>query len=361
MNAPRSAPTFAARSEGLFVLALGGGLGWLASSASYAALMNPAFRPLTLVGAVLIAGMGLALMLRPSRAPDRGALAVFGALFLLVALGRPAGPGAARLTPPTTGVPEHLARDGYAPIDLGTLFDAASRPQAAQRVVVRGRLHRTTELDAAGEVIVYAPLMSCCLADAVALGVRAVWPASGMTDIASGWPCIFGELRPLPAPVPVPPFAIGPIRLATVSSEFVLHIDEVVDARTLLPSVVALIPADRCGAFLDALRSSGVLQELEGDGPFTLLAPLDAGFLRNAADLKGAGLQRYVRSFVLTERRTRRALTGASELPTLAGRSLRVRAGVGTSSVEGARVLFGDQLGRNGIVHIVHPAWAPDR
>ena len=70
-------------------------------------------------------------------------------------------------------------------------------------------------------------------------------------------------------------------------------------------------------------------------------------------------LRRYLESFVMRGAVSRSDLMDRKTIETLSGRTLSVVIDNGRPFIEGARILFADQVGRNGLVHIVHPAWAP--
>jgi hypothetical protein len=345
-----------ARAEAALLVALGGLGLWFSAAGAYTLLMSPEFRALTAVGAVLILAMGAALLVRP-RADPRPAPTVVLAAFTAFAVAATGGARGAGVVVAPDIAAEETRRAGYEAVEIGRLLeDFADGALVADgaRVAVTGFVHRTAELDAEGRYALLRPRMACCIADAVAIGVQVEAAPDGAPDEGE-WVTVFATARLAAAPIETPPFRIGPILFTVVSATHELVADEAVPVRSLLPDVLETIPAERCGAFLRALEATGVADELRGEGPFTLLCPLDESF-EAAAPTDETALAAYLRRFVVVGDVVERDLFGVTELPTLDGGVLEVIAGNGRATVGGARVLFGDQRARNGFVHVVHPA-----
>lgn len=357
------------RLEPLLLLAFGVGALVFASGPRYTALMNPSFRWVTLAGAALVVIMGLALLVVPRRAPGRSAVLIFGALGLLVATGRPDMAQSDAIVPPDVG--PALAREGYDELLIENLFRTLSEevedvPEGLY--VVTGRVHRPPSAgDAPRDVLLY-PKVACCLADALAYAVHLDLTGGATVPEGAAWVYAYGRLRRLDTPLVTSPFKVGAIAFTAVSRRYVLEVDEMVDYRTLLEDVTEKIPKVQCGAFLKALQATGLAEVLAGEGPFTIFAPIDSAFLRHveALDTSGSGtvdaprLRKYVEGFVIRGRTSRLDLLALPAIETLSGRRLGIEVVNGRPIVEGARILFADQIGRNGALHIVHPAWAPD-
>jgi len=344
--------------EAAALLALGGGMGALALGDSYGALMNPSFRWVTLIGGVLIVGMGVASLGTRSAPANRSALVVFALLFGVVIVGRPLAGGGDSILPPDAELPPGAAREGYDEIQLATLFDEDRWPADGTDCFVIGRVIRLPELEARGEAIALAPQMFCCIADALAFGVRIVLPPDAPDTSENGWYYTFGTLRRLEVPVEPPFVQLGAIRLTVISDRFVLEDAVILDFRTQLPSLLDRVPRKECSRFLAALEQTGLAERLRDEGPFTVFAPHDLGFARSApADHDD--LLRYLETFVVPGNVLEADLRTNPSLKTLAGSTLTFNRTGAKTRVEGARILFGDALCRNGIVHIVHPAWPP--
>jgi len=352
-----------------FLLCAFGVMAWLfARGPSYTALMNPSFRWVTLTGAVLLTSLGLVLFLKPRRAPGRSAFVSFAVLALLVVLGRPDQSIGASIVPPDVG--PVLPREGYDELLLENLFRTLSEevedvPEG--KVVAQGRVHTIARDDGSVQHILLCPKVACCLADALAYAVRLELPPGVAPLEGASWVYVYGDLAKPDAPVALPPFRVGAIAYTAVSRNYLLRPEEFVDYRTLLEDVTGKIPEVQCAAFRNALQATGLEKVLQGEGTFTVFAPVDSAFLRQLRTLAPAGsdtveaprLRRYLESFIVPTSLSRSDLLEHPTLETLSGRRLEVEVANGRPVVEGARILFADQLGRNGIVHIVHPAWPP--
>lgn len=350
-----------ARLSGLILLALGLSSAAFALAGDYTVLMNPAFRWVTIGGALLVTGLGVVLSLS-SHGGSRSALVIFGLFLALVAVARPETGGVAPLLVPPAGQPT-LEREGYERLESRALFrnlDEEVRDLPGGQVVMRGFVKRLDSLDARGQFILLEPLMACCLADAVALGLR-VRNGAGVLPEDGSWIHVFGDLDELDAPVATRPFRVGAILFVQVSRVHELVAHEIVTYESLLEDLYAKTPAARCSVFRRLADESGLAESLRGEGPLTVFVPLDASFERlPPADRKAltgdpgrAG--RLLEGLIVPGRLNRQDLYERTSLTTLDGRSLPVRIENGKLLIGGARVLFGDQGARNGILHIVHP------
>jgi len=293
----------------------------------------------------------------------------FAVLALIVAIGRPDTAQAIAIVPPDVG--PALAREGYDEFLIESLFRTLSEeiedvPEG--RYVTRGRLHRPVAPDGSVRTVLLYPKVACCLADALAYAVHLDLEGAGVLPEDAAWVYVYGTLRRLDAPLDTPPFRVGAIAFTAVSRRYVLEVDDVLDYRDLLEDVTSKIPEVQCGAFREALRVTGLAEVLTEEGPYTVFAPMDGTFLRQlrALDTTGADtvdaprLRRYIETFLVPGSLLRRDLLERKTLTTLSGRPLEIEVVNGRPLVEGARILFADQVGRNGVVHIVHPAWAPE-
>ena len=133
--------------------------------------------------------------------------------------------------------------------------------------------------------------------------------------------------------------------------------------RSLLPDVFETTSAERCAWFRQALVAHGLAPELRGEGPLTIFAPVDLSFEQLPAPRRSALSTRDLEDFVVRGSYTKKDLLALETLTTLSGRALRVEVDAlsGVLRIEGARILFGDQMARNGVVHLVYPGWFRNR
>ncbi len=136
------------------------------------------------------------------------------------------------------------------------------------------------------------------------------------------------------------------------------------DARHLVVQFSAPLTTEQRGA----LEATGLAEELRGEELFTVLAPLDAAFdafvreeVKAVSDPDRRGrLRNYLEGFLLRGLRLKEDLLEQSSLEAMSGRILPIEVINGKLRIAGARILFGDQSARNGVVHIVNPAWLPE-
>ncbi len=163
---------------------------------------------------------------------------------------------------------------------------------------------------------------------------------------------------------------VGGARVATANVEASNGLIHVLDG-VLLPvdaSVVDLAVAD--GGFttlVAALRAAGLVETLQGDGPFTVFAPTDAAFAKLPAGtveslLEPANKDRLVAILTLHVVSGRVHADEALEAGTAAslqGGALQFKQRDGKVYVNSAAVLAADLEGRNGLVHVIDEVLLP--
>jgi len=350
-----------ARLSGLVLLVLGLAGLWFALAGEYTVLMNPAFRWVTIVGAGLLMVMGALSLWTPVRTSP-GALIIFGLFFLLVALARPHEGGVAPLFASGGAMPE-VDRAGYAPVRLQTLFrtlDEEATEIMVQQAAVRGVVKRLPELDAQDTFVLLEPLVACCLADAVAFGVRVRVTDAALPEDGS-WVYAFGDLSRLDVPVTTPAFRLGAILFNPVSRIHEISAHEVVSYRALLEDLHEKTPKDFAATFRRLVEESGIVETLRGEGPFTVFALHEAAFASMPAEARDAlgedrdKLHRFLMGLIVRGRHAKADLYDVTTLTTLAGTTLSVRVENGRLRIGGARVLLGAIEARNGVLYVVHP------
>jgi len=108
-------------------------------------------------------------------------------------------------------------------------------------------------------------------------------------------------------------------------------------------------------SFLDALRTTGLLAELDSRPAITVLAPSDAVFRRETAGFSDAQIAQVLRGHVLVDFPAYSPLVQSGDVyPTLAGS--RVTASVvddDAISFDGVVVSASDAIIENGVVHTI--------
>lgn len=208
--------SLAARLDGLAMLALAGFMGWLATAGNYWMYLNPKFKPVTLCAAVVLAVLGAYAAFRPVARASLGRSLCYLALAGLVWF---AEGGLQTLSanddsdvfsvapslpaPEIAPVPERLRVDGrdYVPINTGELYDVAAKgpsPAFERPYAVRGFVHRSPELDAKGQFVLFRLAVWCCFADGTAVGFRVKTPPDQEPPADKSWVVAYGHLDVIP-------------------------------------------------------------------------------------------------------------------------------------------------------------------
>lgn len=118
--------------------------------------------------------------------------------------------------------------------------------------------------------------------------------------------------------------------------------------------------------FNNLLRRSGIIAQVDAEGPFTILAPSNGAFDRLPPHAiseivhEPHTLEDFVRNHIVTGIYAREGLTGET-LRTVLGTELTVVDVDPGPYVGGARVLEGDLMAENGIVHVIDAILMPER
>ncbi|HWS76241.1 MAG TPA: fasciclin domain-containing protein, partial [Quisquiliibacterium sp.] len=127
------------------------------------------------------------------------------------------------------------------------------------------------------------------------------------------------------------------------------HAKDIVDTAVSAGSFKTLVTA---------LQAAGLVDTLKGKGPFTVFAPTDEAFAKiPKADLDALLANKAKLTAVLTYHvvsgKVMAADVRTGEVPTVQGQSLRVSAGDGKVSVNGANVVKADIAADNGVIHVI--------
>jgi transforming growth factor-beta-induced protein len=134
------------------------------------------------------------------------------------------------------------------------------------------------------------------------------------------------------------------------------------------PDIVAT--AVKAGTFqtlAKALAAADLVGVLQGDGPFTVLAPTDEAFARLPAGTvesllkpeNKAKLQAVLKYHVLAGRVAAKQVAGLDTAKTLAGADVKIALNDGQLRVNQARVVKTDVVARNGIIHVIDEVLLP--
>jgi len=114
-----------------------------------------------------------------------------------------------------------------------------------------------------------------------------------------------------------------------------------------------------------ALKKAGLDKVLNGDGPFTLLAPIDEAFAKiPPAQLKKiladlALLTKILKYHVVSGTRCVAGMYSGQEIPTLEGHNITVRFGPGVLTFNNAKAVYIDAGATNGVVQVIDTVLIP--
>ena len=122
----------------------------------------------------------------------------------------------------------------------------------------------------------------------------------------------------------------------------------------------------QAGAFTAAVQAAGLVDTLNGKGPFTVFAPNNAAFAKIPADTLNAILADKAK---LTSILTYHVVAGKvmaadvkdGEVATLLGPKVTLKKDAGGVTVNGAKVVLPDLAGTNGVVHVIDSVLLPPK
>jgi uncharacterized surface protein with fasciclin (FAS1) repeats len=116
-----------------------------------------------------------------------------------------------------------------------------------------------------------------------------------------------------------------------------------------------------------AIKAAGLVDALKGDGPFTVFAPTNDAFAKLPAgtveDLLKPENKEKLKGILLYHVHAGAAVKAADvktmELSTLNGKSLNVKAEGGNVTINDAKVIKTDVVGKNGVIHLIDAVVLP--
>ncbi|HSM60100.1 MAG TPA: fasciclin domain-containing protein [Longimicrobiales bacterium] len=114
-----------------------------------------------------------------------------------------------------------------------------------------------------------------------------------------------------------------------------------------------------------ALQAAGLVETLQGEGPFTVFAPTDEAFAKLPAGTveallaDKAKLTRILTYHVVAGRVTADQVVGLDRAQTVAGLAAPVRVEDGSVWIAGAKVVATDVMASNGVIHVIDSVMLP--
>lgn len=360
--------------EGLLLLVIGSSSAWFALYGDYWLLMNPKFMWLTAIGGFMLLAIGLVLLFSSPRRADFSALAVFMILLLLVLIVRPysreSGASAIPMQASIRETAPIVHSPDFTEINLGRLYVPSGNRDdddpTSLRFVAKGLVVRSPELAQDGHVAFVEPLISCCLADAVAVGFRV--PQEKLEGIDNmAWGYVYGRLRKFDTPISQPNFRVGAVLMTMVSEDYTIEVEKVLPLEEEIILLTDKLSSERYATFVQLLKAAGLWEQLNDEGEaFTVFAPIEEAFETLPDGTLEALLKRKNRKrlrawlsyHIIPGTFMKRDFASVDSLR-LDGRSITVRMEGSTLFLEKARVLFADTVADNGVLHAVYPAVLP--
>jgi uncharacterized surface protein with fasciclin (FAS1) repeats len=135
---------------------------------------------------------------------------------------------------------------------------------------------------------------------------------------------------------------------------------------TMTKDIVAIAASD-CKTLAAAVEAAGLVETLEGEGPFTVFAPTDAAFAEIQSEVddllkpenkkKLANILTY---HVVSGKMEAADFQDGQELTTVEGSKLEVMVQDGNVTVGGANVEIADISASNGVIHVIDKVLLPN-
>jgi len=129
------------------------------------------------------------------------------------------------------------------------------------------------------------------------------------------------------------------------------------------------VQADDFNILVDALQATGLDTALQGEGPFTVLAPTDEAFEALGDELNRLLQEENIEELadilsyhVITAEAYAEDVAGMTEAPTVQGQPISISAEEGTVTVSGsnsAQVVQTDIEASNGVIHVIDTVLLP--
>jgi len=134
---------------------------------------------------------------------------------------------------------------------------------------------------------------------------------------------------------------------------------------TMTKDIVAIAATD-AKTLAAAVKAAGLVETLQGEGPFTVFAPTDAAFAAIQSEVdkllkpeSKAALSKILTYHVVSGKTKAADLKDGQELTTVQGGKLKVTVKDGKVTVGGAHVTSADIAASNGVIHVIDKVLLP--
>lgn len=143
---------------------------------------------------------------------------------------------------------------------------------------------------------------------------------------------------------------ISPLQYILAASFCMLILNTQVEAQNL---VNVINDHSELSSFAEALEESGLTDELNQSGPYTVFAPSNDAFSQNTSTISSSQLETMLLNHVITGMATQKNIQMMTNAPSMGGLQLQFESSGSEFSVNGANVIQANIKADNGVVHII--------
>jgi uncharacterized surface protein with fasciclin (FAS1) repeats len=339
---------------------------WLSLTDKYLLLMNENFRWLTFIGSALLVLLGIVVISKPQKRSITNVLS-FGLMAMITLLGKPYLPDENAMTPSEgfiqAGLWEQIDQSHFPKKELSSLAirEADKIYENGSSFTTVGVVKRLEGLDGQNSFALMTTYMFCCVADMFGTGFRV--PTENLKNMEDGqWVMISGKLVTEDTKIELPNFRFGRAMMASTNQNYYLQAEKImtynrIDQLPLLSELI--IEGENTQMFEEALIKSGILENLEKAGPYTVFLPVDKAIenLETPLDkMSSRALKKFVKTHIVEGKLFTQDLKDEEELKTLSKKRLQIEYVNGKLQIAGSRILFKNSEARNGTIHYIYPA-----
>jgi len=146
-----------------------------------------------------------------------------------------------------------------------------------------------------------------------------------------------------------------------------LYKKQPMENETVMTKDIVEIASTDCKTLAAAVTAADLVETLQGEGPFTVFAPIDGAFAKIQSDVdellqpeNKAKLAKILTYHVVSGELMADDLEDGQELTTVEGSTLQVVVKDGEVTVGGAKVITTDIEASNGVIHLINKVLMPE-
>lgn len=334
-------------------------------SENYGLLMKESFRWLSLSGSFLMLVLGLASFWSSQKRATGNSL-IFGLMLLLVVIGKPYKAPDNMIQPPDAeieaGLWDQVDLKQFPRIELKDLAtrDTEAVYRSGESFTTIGIVKKMEELEHEQSFAIMTSMMYCCLADAIAVGVRI--PSDQRNTLEDGqWVMVSGKLVKEATELNLPNFRFGRAMMSTIHKSYYLQPEKIMSysREAQLPPLTTQLERETTQLFAQALQKSGYWETLSGEEAYTLFVPIDKAIESlkgpNIETLSESALRAFASAHIVPGRHKTEQLQNLDAVTNLAGDPIPIQFENGKLTIDDSRILMKNLESRNGIIHFIYP------